>query len=83
MNIVFTAEQASFISEGLGLPVAINESVHLNRNKILEIREYAEGVEIDEALKMDKNGDMYISDRGQIACEILDMMSSALREANS
>ena len=83
MNIVFTSEQVALINEGLNMTFAINESVQLSKPLAREIREYAEDIEVEEALDMDENGNDEISERGRLACDLVDLINSEWKKQYS
>jgi hypothetical protein len=79
MKIIFNQKQMNFINEGMGISFPINESIEIDKPLAKQIKDYAEGVEINEALRTHKKGDELLSDRGELACDIVDLINDARR----
>lgn len=75
MKVIFTPEQTKFINEGLGMSITVNKMVDLDKDTITKIHNFAENIEVREAIKMDDNWSDFISEEGQLACDIVDVMN--------
>jgi hypothetical protein len=79
-TIILNEKQAVFINEELKTCLPANELIEIDRPLALRIRDFAQLEEVDASIEREDSGSEVLSDRGKVACSVVDLMIDTLNE---